>query len=358
MRCPTYCPLHELITPITGGCCCPPHVQNLTHTGAGSPGRTSRRGVGATSVPSMAPRAKYAGCGGGGGGGRVVANARFSRAGGRCREEKEEEDDDDDDAVPRKPLRVVPVESSTPVKGSRSECWRASQTGREKSEAGKNPGGPWGASSYLPPSSCQVVVWIDALYALESHRESFHGKMLGDALYLVLEDRSTQHRTATRRRGRLPRTKEGQACRADGRDGGVDAWIFRETVALNVAAAGGRGGGGGQQGREVMRPEDDDDRVLPLRVCVAPSPGSSSSSPPRRRAPVLQGMDAAAPADGEVATDEVIGSATIPLERYLGTADKDGRTNCTFLRPIRVPVVNPEGLAIGWIELGLCGSVV
>ena len=318
----------------------------------------------------MAPRAKYAGCGGGGdgggGGSRVVANARFSRAGGRCREEKEEKDDDDD-AVPRKPLRVVPVESSTPVKGSRSECWKASQTGRVKSEAGKNPGGPWGASSYLPPSSCQVVVWIDALYALEGHRESFHGKMLGggdescsrgDALYLVLEDGSTQHQTATRRRGRLPRTKEGQACRADGRDGGVDAWIFRETVALNVAAAGGRGGGGGQQGREVMRPEDDDDRVLPLRVCVAPSPGSSSSSPPRRRAPVLQGTDAAAPADGEVATDEVIGSATIPLERCLGTADKDARTNCTFLRLIRVPVVNPEGSAIGWIELGLCGSVV
>lgn len=315
--------------------------------------------------------AKY---GGGGDGGRKVAAARFKIAGG-CRGKEEEEDDndddgDDDDAVPRKPLRVVPVESNTAV-GSRSGCWRTSQKGREKRERDKSLGGPSQANSNLSPSFCQVVVWIDALYALESQREWFDDRMLGGgdescttggALYLVLEDRCTQYRTAPRRRhqgacgvGRAPRAREGQACRADGRGEGVHAWIFRETIALHVATAEGRGRGE-EQGREATLPEDDHDRDLRLRVCVAQSSAGSCSSPLQRRAPMLQDPEAVASAEGVAAPDEVIGSATIAVGRCLATADRGGARNCTFSRPIRVSVVNPSGVAIGWIELGLCGS--
>lgn len=320
----------------------------------------------------MAPRAK---CDGSGVDGSKVAVARFKSA-DRCRGKGEEEenndddDDDDDDAVPRKPLRVFPVLGSNPtVRRSRSGCWGSSQKEREESKEGKSLGGPSRAHPSLPPSLRQAVVWIDALYALEGQRGWFEGRMLsdddgpctkGDALYLVLEDRCTRYRTATRRRhravgevGRALRANGGQACGADGRGEGVDTWAFHETVALHMTAEGGRREG--ERGREAMLPGDDDRHLL-LRVCVAQSP-AVSSPPPRRHAPVLQETDAVASAERVTAPpDEVIGSATVHLGRYLATADRDGARNCTFSRPIRVSVFNPEGLAIGWIELGVCGS--
>eukprot|EP00752_Nemacystus_decipiens_P006491 g5844.t1 len=279
----------------------------------------SGRGLGTTSMPSVTPRGKHAGSGGGGG--REVATARRCGQG----EEKEDDngvvDDDDDDVVPREPLNVVPVESSTPVRGARSRCWRMSQKVRETNGAGMSPGCPSGAGSYPCPPSYQVGVWIDALYALEGMCESFNGKMLGgshepsgagDALYLVLEGRCTQHRTATRRRhrgtrdvGRAPLANADQECRVDDWHEGVEAWIFRETVTLNVATAGGRSGRGGEPGHEVTLPGDDNDHDLVLRVCVAPPPASPSpSSVAQRRGSVLEETDAAALANGGVAQDE------------------------------------------------------
>lgn len=340
------------------------NVKTLNRTGPGSPDRTSRRdaGTACTSVSSAAFRGEHVG--GGGGGGISEATPRFTTAGGcRWREEQEDDidNDHDDDAVPRTPLRVVPVQSS--------------QRGREKTEMEKSLGGPSRANSHVSPTLCQVVVWIDALYAMEGQCESFHGKTLGgsdescsigDALYLVLEYRCTQYRTEARGRhrgtwevGRALRANDRQACGTDRQDERVEAWIFRETVTLNGATAGARGRGE-EHGSEVVPPEDDHDHDhdLLLRVCVARSSGGSSSpSPPRRRAPVRRGTDNVESVQERVAApDEVIGSATIPLGKCLAAADRDGARNCTFSRPVRVSVVNSEGIPIGWIELGVCGS--
>lgn len=367
----------NLLFALTGGCCNGSKRTNLKRTGT----RTSTRAVGTKSVPSATLREGYGG--GGSGGVRKVATARLTSTGGRRGEEEHEDDndndadDDDDDAIPRKPLRVVPVESSTPAGRRRSGCWRATQKGRGKSEGDKSLGDPSRASSCLSTSFRQVVVWIDAFYAFEGQRESFQGKMLGggdescstgDALYLVVEDRCTQHRTATRRRhrgtwdvGGAPRANKGQSsCRMDGQqDERVDAWVFRETVALPIAKAE-RRGRGQDQGREEVLPEDEDGHDLSLTLCSARRPaGISSSFPLRRRTPVPQGRaGAVASAEREAAPapDEVIGSATIPLGRCLASVDRDRARKCTFSRPIRVSVVNPEGSAIGWIEVGVCGS--
>lgn len=326
----------------------------------------------------------------------------------RCWEEDEGEE------APRKPLKIVPHAKRENLGGSGRPRlgWEALAGENRRPRGGVlSPASVARAEpGRLGPHSCakfddavSLAVRLDSLYALPGKRSYFDGSpcgggggggrsgcdgdgkgsdaCMGTGVYLVLETGRLRHQTAVQRpacctvdtcQAGTPEGMESAEAEIAGAGAGAtdpvqvddDAWVFCETVALHLASA--------PPDRAPQRGKQPQGRSSsfvhnPLRVLVYRNTGevfggAEGLSSRRHRSSSRTGVGA------DRQSDSFVGVATLPLSHGDTGGSRGGATvvggasrrtlECTFSRPVEVSVLSAEGVAIGWLGVGVCGMSI
>lgn len=208
--------------------------------------------------------------------------------------------------------------------------------------------------------SRQVILRLDTLYALPGREQCFARRRkgrFGSALYFVLQVGQMRHQTVahypkivrpTMWHGRQRGETDGNG----GREGGDTCWTFGETVVLHLARPAVRGLVAPSL-RIFAYSRSDDNR------CHHSLQGQSSQATTRGSSVDTDGQEflGSAAAEGtDGAEDILVGSASVRLKCNDGALHCADSRECTFRDVLEVPLLSVlEGVAIGWLMLGMCG---